>query len=390
MLKLKPMKEDDGAGVDACAAEDPKLSPCFGVSAVGPADEVDEAEPKIAFVASPLAVGVAVFDCPKEKRGLDGSAGFAAAIEGASNEKAVFFLFAGSSEVEGVDVSNEKARLFDSTGFPAEGSVDAGPNENNALGVSTGVGAEEEVVAAGFIGFTSNENRGGAADVGDADSVVAFATGVGTGAGISCLSCRPKLKVDGAWTGVAVSEDEDDLVPKKSGMPDGVRGRSFSDVDGLPMPVPNVFLGPSPSPANNGGGLAELAALAEGVDCRGMKPSVVGTAGGDSGCATIDPAASGDDARGRVETPFGLSNVPPDSRAADGTARFVGGCSVGFSTGAGAVAVDSAAGAKFPKLMPENEGRGIFACSSSSIGGKSSSLAENRPLPFGDPDLELL
>lgn len=45
---------------------------------------------------------------------------------------------------------------------------------------------------------------------------------------------------------------------------------------------------------------------------------------------------------------------------------------------------------RLPKLIPEKDGNGILdACSSSSIGGKSSSLAENRPV-LGEVALELL
>ena len=45
---------------------------------------------------------------------------------------------------------------------------------------------------------------------------------------------------------------------------------------------------------------------------------------------------------------------------------------------------------KVPKLIPEKEGKGIFACSKSSIGGRSSSRAEYRPFAFGGLALELL
>lgn len=135
---------------------------------------------------------------------------------------------------------------------------------------------------------------------------------------------------------------------------------------------------------------------------RRKKPSATGCAGfaggsedgGDSGWATIDPAARGDDALGRVETPpFMRLTEPPDSRDDEGmfsdTACF--GCEgvVPFEV-VFASAVEVVGLLKLPKLIPENDGKGIFACSRSSIGGRSSSLAEYRPVLLGEPARELL
>ena len=121
---------------------------------------------------------------------------------------------------------------------------------------------------------------------------------------------------------------------------------------------------------------------------------------GESGSATIDPAASGDDARGRVEFrrergppvdlplagtpneeepelaagPIRPSNEVPESPADD---EEVGSyCAFGVG------------GAKPNDIPVKEDGRVILACSSSSMSGKSSSRAEYLP-PLGDTAREL-
>lgn len=104
-----------------------------------------------------------------------------------------------------------------------------------------------------------------------------------------------------------------------------------------------------------------------------------GIVGGESGAATIEPAARGDEALGRVDaTPSRAKGPPARGRLSGG--RGAAGVATDFE---GAVLVEtfsSPEGFKPAKEMPEKEGNAIFeACSSSSISGKSSSLAEYRP-----------
>lgn len=109
---------------------------------------------------------------------------------------------------------------------------------------------------------------------------------------------------------------------------------------------------------------------------------------GESGSATIDPAARGEEARGRLA-------FNRDSGPRGGTPRLVEGAE-GRLRGASAVSFvavceEGAAGGgrpKLPNVTPVNEGSDILVCSSSSISGRSSSLAENRPPELGDVALD--
>ena len=182
----------------------------------------------------------------------------------------------------------------------------------------------------------------------DVPLVVGAVTGTGAGANVA-----PKLNRDGgAGTGVDVPELGSDFFPKKSGTaPDRasplacfspVGAASGADV-GLPIPNPSVFLGPStfpnklddvdgvlPNPPNNdAGGLPAGVVLP--LVLNGKNPSAEGTVGttvvdavdlagggavgGDSGSATIDPEAKGEDARGREA--FRRESGPAGAR--DGT-----------------------------------------------------------------------
>lgn len=132
------------------------------------------------------------------------------------------------------------------------------------------------------------------------------------------------------------------------------------------------------------------------------------TLSGESGSATIEPAARGDEALGRVE--LRRDSGPPPDRAVpfaagtprdeeDPVAEVVAGAEGPIrpkreepaspeAEGVDKLAALGGGGGK-PKLIPVKEdGKVILACSSSSISGKSSSLAEYLPPP-GVAPLEL-
>ena len=198
--------------------------------------------------------------------------------------------------------------------------------------------------------------------------------------------------------------------------------------DGLPRPrsAPAVFLGcsipPNRLPAGAEGGATappnpENSEVAGGFPAGVVEPeagaeseknppagwagagsaAVVGGAtvcGGDSGAALIGALASGDVARGLcvsnlARCPFrGTPNPPAAGCGPRRLARLpdsvAAGCSGAAGVGAGAEGV-LAAGAIDPKLTPENRFAGSFVLlllsSRSSISGRSSSSAENRPDP---------
>jgi hypothetical protein len=104
---------------------------------------------------------------------------------------------------------------------------------------------------------------------------------------------------------------------------------------------------------------------------------------GESGSATIDPAARGEEARGRLafnreRGPRG--GTPKLDVGAVGLLRDDSDFCAGGGGGGGR--------AKLPKETPLNDGSEILVCSSSSISGKSSSLAENRPPALGEVALD--
>ena len=252
---------------------------------------------------------------PKEKVGW-GFAGFSRGLadEVVLKEKAGLVVSAGFAE------ANENGMLLVDAMSAAFGVVKENMED---FGCSTGFADSAITCEVPFAaepcsaGFAPNENAG----VESAD-----------------FGARPKLK--GAVVGVSVeTSDFFDVVPKKSGILDDDETVCFSDadvVDGLSNPKPRFFFDASPKPANSGA----IECGAEGVmtPLEGVKRKMPSKAtcelrwvagweseeeiGGDSGSATIDPAASGEDARGRVETsPFLRARAPPESRDDEGTPK---------------------------------------------------------------------
>ena len=223
---------------------------------------------------------------------------------------------------------------------------------------------------------------------GAAVGVVADASAAGLGA--------PKLNgVGAATTGVEVPESGADLRPKKFGTsPESLVGAGGAGAaEGLPRPKLKVdFLDVSldaAGPPNKGAGAAlEVGALEPDNEKNpfslGLTTSLGGTGplfSGESGSATIDPAARGEDARGRLA-------FNRDSGPRAGTPKLAEGAA-GLLIGSDFVA--GAAGGGRPKLpneTPLKEGSEILVCSSSSISGRSSSLAENRPPALGEVALD--
>lgn len=112
---------------------------------------------------------------------------------------------------------------------------------------------------------------------------------------------------------------------------------------------------------------------------------------GESGSATTEVAARGDDARGRLELrrergpPVRGTPRPEDPVLEAGAGPeevfSVDGAGGGGGFGLGATGAGTP---KFPKLIPPKEGNVILVCCNSSISGRSSSLAEYLPPPLGD------
>ena len=219
----------------------------------------------------------------------------------------------------------------------------------------------------------------------------------------------PKLKVGREDVGVAVPELGADFLPKKSGTPLGLAGTGAAvGVEaGLPRPKENSFLAwPCVS-------VVEYAGGAKNEDAGGFDVGVVDTAGakrfaadlagigvsvdlafpevcdgGDSGGATTEFEANGEEALGRVDTPAD-NRVPRPAAGLDpGTLRFELFAGDVADVAERELGVDSIGCAELDKGVPANPlndipdigGSGILTCANSSIGGKSSSRAENRPL----------
>jgi hypothetical protein len=284
------------------------------------------------------------------------------------------FLAAGS---EGVEVAPPK--LNDPIGAGAEAGFEASAGLAPKLKVpkGAGAGAGAGVDSAGVDGLPK-EN--GAAVVLD----------------VSVDFGAPKLNgVGAATTGVEVPESGADLRPKKFGTsPESLAGAGVGvgAAEGFPRPKAKGFLAVS---VDEGGPPNKATEGAAGVGAfepeSEKKPFSLGLTvsfgagalvSGESGSATIDPAAKGEDARGRLA--FSLESGP---RA--GTPKFE------VEGAAGLLSEESdfwGAGAggrlKLPNETPLNEGSEILVCSSSSISGKSSSLAENRPPALGEVALD--
>lgn len=180
-------------------------------------------------------------------------------------------------------------------------------------------------------------------------------------AGLAASSAlgRPKLKgVDaGAGGGAAAGAA---ALPKKLGTPFAAGG-----ADGLPIPSDPVFFAASVRMSlailvKSGGGLVGV----EDEEPRAKNPDASGFAtggagapvsGGDSGSATIEPPASGDEALGRLE----LNRESGPGRP-DGTVRLdAAGCAPELDDCAGAAEVDAAGaglGVRPAKLIPEKLG----------------------------------
>ena len=142
------------------------------------------------------------------------------------------------------------------------------------------------------------------------------------------MGCKPKLKGAGGGIGVEVPDDVLVLVPKKSGTP-------FEVMEGLAIPGTSDSFGPavfvSPSPANRddedvGPGFVDALNVVRRKKPSAGLPGAVSvcnaTSGGDSGSGMIDPAARGEDARGRVDAvPFMRGRGPPESLDEEGTLK---------------------------------------------------------------------
>lgn len=277
-------------------------------------------------------------------------------------------------------------------GFLAAGSAAAPPNLKDPIGagVEAGLAASAGLApklkpldgAGDSVGVDGLPKEKGAAVV--VDSV---APGLGA----------PKLNgVGAATTGVEAPESGADLRPKKFGTsPESLVGDAGAGAaEGLPRPKAKAgFLavsfdaGGPPNKAAAGGAAGVGAfepvreknpfSLGLAVSWEGVGPLV----SGESGSATIDPAARGEEARGRLA--FRRESGP---RA--GTPRFE------VEGAAGLLREESDFGGagggkpKLPNETPLNEGNEILVCSSSSISGKSSSRAEKRPPALGEVALD--
>jgi hypothetical protein len=283
------------------------------------------------------------------------------------------FLAAGSEAVE-----EAPPKLNDPIGAGVEADFEASAGFAPKLKLPNGAGAGAGVASAGVDGLPKENGA-------------AVVLGVSAGFG------APKLNgVGAATTGVEVPESGADLRPKKFGTsPESLEGAGVgaAGADGLPRPKAKGFLvlsleaGGPPNKATEGA--AGVGAFEPEREKKpfsfGLTVSFEGAGAlvsGESGSATIDPAAKGEDARGRLA--FSLERGP---RA--GTPKFE------VEGAAGLLSEESdfwgaAAGGrlKLPNETPLNEGSEILVCSSSSISGKSSSLAENRPPALGEVALD--
>jgi hypothetical protein len=281
-------------------------------------------------------------------------------------------------------------------GLLAAGSAEAAPAPpklKDPIGAAVEAGF---VASAGLAPKLKLPNGAGAASVGveglpkeNGAAVVLDVSAAGLGA--------PKLNgVGAATTGVEVPESGADLRLKKLGTsPDSLVGAAgVGAAGGLPSPKLKVdFLAVSldaAGPPNNAAGGATGVGAFEPE--REKKPFSLGLTGsfggvgpvvsGESGSATIDPAASGEDALGRLA--FSRERGP---RAGTPRLEVEGAAGLLSESDLGA----GAAGGGRPKLpneTPLNEGSEILVCSSSSISGRSSSLAENLPPALGEVALD--
>lgn len=303
-----------------------------------------------------------------------GTAAFSSALAPKLNEPiGAGFLAAGSDAVEAAP-----PKLNEPIGAGVDAGFEASAGLEPKLKLPNGAGAGVGVASAGVDGLPKENGA-------------AFVLEVSVGFG------APKLKgVGAATTGVEVPESGADFLPKKLGTsPDSLAGAGVGAAgpEGLPRPKLKVFLelsldeGGPPNKATEGAaGAGALEPESEkNPFSLGLTASFGGAGAlvsGESGSATIDPAAKGEDARGRLA--FSLESGP---RA--GTPRFE------VEGAAGLLRDESdfwgAGGGGRPKLpneTPLNEGSEILVCSSSSISGKSSSLAEKRPPAFGEVALD--
>ena len=286
-------------------------------------------------------------------------------------------------------------------GFAGSGALEAPPKLNDPIGAGVGLSAAAEVLPPAP---KLKLPIGAGAGLSELCPKLIGAASV-FGASIGLDVSDPKEKgVGAATTGVAVPELEPDLFPKKFGTspcPDSLVGEvEAGGADGLPRPKLKAGLAEPPSEVEGlGGAKSDEGAAGTGVgafdpereknpfsfgvtrDCAGVGAFV----SGESGSATTEVAAKGDDARGRLE--FRRESGPPVVRGTPRPEEL----DVDFSTaGAAGGGVDFAAGGagagtpKFPKLIPPKDGNEILVCCNSSISGRSSSLAEYLPPPLGD------
>ena len=286
-------------------------------------------------------------------------------------------------------------------GFLAAGSEvvePAPPKLNDPIGAGAEAGFEASAGLAPKLKLPNGAGAGTGAGVDSADADgLPKENGAAVVLGVSAGFGAPKLNgVGAATTGVEVPESGADLRPKKFGTsPESLEGAGVgaAGADGLPRPKAKGFLvlsleaGGPPNKATEGA--AGVGAFEPEREKKpfsfGLTVSFEGAGAlvsGESGSATIDPAAKGEDARGRLA--FSLERGP---RA--GTPKFE------VEGAAGLLSEESdfwgaAAGGrlKLPNETPLNEGSEILVCSSSSISGKSSSLAENRPPALGEVALD--
>lgn len=383
------------AGLAAAGAELPKENGAFGASVAGAAAGA-WAEPKLKAgfsVAGEFEVGAGGVAAPKEKAAL----GASAALAGAPKLKAGFSV-AGASEVGagGVGVPNENGALGASAAFSA-GLPNTEPPAGGVVPVEGAPITKVDVTGfSGALGAIPKSKAAGPAAAGAGDA--AFAP--------------KKLGMPPSAAGVAAGAGEALLLPKKLGMPPSVT----AGAEGLPIPRLDDLAGGAKKlePVGLLAGvvlpvgvrlLAGAAALSEKMPLA-ASGSVGAGAGvsflvwGESGSATMELAARGELARGRVEMPMRLIGARPA-----GTERLVAGWGAG--AGAGAPMRDESVGAPLdagmaffsvptpapPKRgieMPAKLVTGILADSSSSISGRSSSRAEKRPPPLGLVARELL